>query len=159
MLRPALTLFALAFALPISAQIYQWKDENGRTNYADTPPPNGPVKVLRGAVPQHHVPLAPVENVESAEAVTANETANDPESQFRARRAEAAKAEQQAAAQAAQNAERERFCSQAHNQLQALQSGQRIARMNAAGEREFLSDAQRDEEISRLQRQLAENCQ
>ncbi len=170
LLRPALMLLAVAFALPVSAQIYQWKDENGRTHYSDTPPPSGPVKTLRGAAPQQHAPSAPTSAAEPAavapetaasaagEPVT-DPAASDPEAQFRARRAAAAEAEQQAKVEAEKNAERERFCSQARNQLRGLQSGQRIARMNAAGEREFLSDAEREEEISRLQRQLAENCQ
>ena len=37
---------------------------------------------------------------------------------------------------------------QARNQLGALQSGQRVSRFNAAGEREFLDDAARSTEIA-----------
>lgn len=180
MLRPALVTAALLLALPVSAQIYQWKDADGRTHYSDTPPPTGPVKTLRGATPRQHVPLAPAADAEdaadSAERAAADgqpadgtdenpdaqapdtNAADDVEAQFRARRAAAAAAEQQATAEAERNAERERFCTQARNQLKGLQSGQRVARMNAAGEREFLTDEERSVEISRLERQLTENC-
>ena len=78
--------------------------------------------------------------------------------QLKAERAEA-EAQAKAEEEAARDAERQRFCEQARNQLGALQSGQRVSRFNAAGEREFLDDAARSTEIARLQQQVAEHCQ
>lgn len=157
MLRPALTALALLFALPVTAQIYQWKDADGRTHYSDTPPPSGEVKTLRGAAPQNHTPI--MDATTDAEVVADSEAEDrSPEAQFRARRAAAAAAEEETAAAAAREAERERFCAEVRNQLKGLQSGLRIGRMNAAGERDFLTDAERSAEISRLQQQLAEHC-
>ena len=69
-----------------------------------------------------------------------------------------ANAAAKATADEAKEIERQRFCTQARSQLVALQSGQRIARMNADGEREFLDDAARSEEIARLEQQIGQNC-
>ena len=82
----------------------------------------------------------------------------DPETAFRERRTAEANAAAKATADEAKEIERQRFCTQARSQLVALQSGQRIARMNADGEREFLDDAARSEEIARLEQQIGQNC-
>ena len=34
-----LVMVALCLALPASAQMYKWKDANGKWQYSDTPPP------------------------------------------------------------------------------------------------------------------------
>ena len=83
----------------------------------------------------------------------------DPETAFRERRTAEANAAAKATADEAKEIERQRFCTQARSQLAALNSGQRIARMSADGEREFLDDAARSAEVARLQQQVAEHCQ
>lgn len=150
MMRSVVLLLALSFALfgavqsTGAAQIYTWKDKEGQTHYSDTPPSTGEVKTLRGAPPVQHLPVTDEDADENdAAAVEADGTA---EAAARLSREEQ------------QEADRSRFCSQAQNQLNALKSGQRIARMNAAGEREFLSDAERAEETARLERQISEHC-
>ena len=90
-----------------------------------------------------------------AEAEAAEKAKAEAEAEAARLAAEKAKAEEEAA----RDAERQRFCEQARNQLGALQSGQRVSRFNAAGEREFLDDAARSTEIARLQQQVAEHCQ
>lgn len=162
MTRSAAALLALLIALPAAAQIYSWKDKDGRTVYSDVPPPTGEVKVLR---PGRVVPPAAAANGEAAPAAGAAADAAKPKStaerdlEFRQRRAAEAETQAKADKEAAAAAERERFCAQARNQLKALQSGIRIARPNAAGEREFLDDAARAEETSRLQQQIDQTCQ
>lgn len=164
MIRSAAALLALLTALPAAAQIYSWKDRDGRTVYSDVPPPTGEVKVLRpGRVA---APAAPANGDAAPGAVTGTATdAAKPKStaerdlEFRQRRAAEAESQAKADKEAAATAERERFCTQARNQLTALRSGVRIARPNAAGEREFLDDAARAEETSRLQQQIDQNCQ
>ena len=162
MIRSAAALLALLTALPAAAQIYSWKDNDGRTVYSDVPPPSGEVKVLRPGrvVP----PVAPANGDATPAAGTAADAAKpksaaERDLEFRQRRAAEAESQAKADKEAAAAAERDRFCAQARNQLNALQSGVRIARPNAAGEREFLDDAARAEETSRLQQQIGQNCQ
>lgn len=153
MIRPAALLLALMVALPATAQIYSWKDKDGRVHYADLPPPTGEVKMLRGSTKAAAEPAAAEPAAD--ESVNANV---DPETAFRERRAAEADAAAKVTADEAKEIERQRFCTQARGQLAALNSGQRIARMSAEGEREFLDDEARSEEISRLQQQIGQNC-
>ena len=162
MIRLAALVLALMVALPATAQIYSWKDKDGRVHYADLPPPTGEVKTLRGPA---RPAVEPTADEASADAISAGDTAPqtpdasvDAETAFRERRAAEADAAAKAAANEAKEIERERFCTQARGQLAGLKSGQRIARMNAAGEREFLDDTARNEEIGRLEQQIEQNC-
>jgi len=165
MIRPAVLLLALLTALPVAAQIYSWKDKDGKTHYSDIPPPSGPVKTLRGT-PVAAPVAAPSGEQGEAEAAGGQPAADEGkpktlaerEEEFRKRRAAEAEAQAKAQEEQQREADRQRFCEDARNQLAALNSGQRIARMNAAGEREFVGDEARAADIERLQRQIDENC-
>lgn len=37
--RACLATLAIVLSLPASAQVYQWRDEQGRVHFTDTPPP------------------------------------------------------------------------------------------------------------------------
>jgi hypothetical protein len=158
MIRPAVLLLTLLVALPAAAQIYSWKDKDGRTHYSDVPPPSGPVKTLRGTPPPSAVQVEAEITDDAGTEQPEAEQPPDPETAFRQRRAAEAEAAAKAAQDEADEAERQRFCADARAQLAALESGQRMARMNAAGEREFLDDAARAAESSRLQQQIEKNC-
>ncbi|ENO87652.1 DUF4124 domain-containing protein [Thauera linaloolentis] len=160
MIRPAVLLLALMASFPVAAQIYSWKDKDGRIHYSDVPPPTGEVKTLRGAQPPAP-PAPPAQAGDEAAGGDAGQEGEQPvdaETAFRQRRAAEAEAAAKAAQGQADEAERQRFCSDARSQLAALESGQRIARMNAAGERELLNDDARAAESNRLQRQIDANC-
>lgn len=160
MIRHPLLLAALLLSLPAAAQIYSWKDKDGRVHYTDTPPPTVEVeRVHRGRVTAPAAEPAPgADEAPADEAQKGPPTLAEREQAFRERRAKAAEEAAKAEEEAAREAERARFCEQARNQLGALQSGQRISRFNAAGEREFLDDTARQAETSRLQQQVAEHC-
>ena len=167
MIRRTALAIALFAALPALAQIYSWKDSEGKVHYGDTPPPTGEVNVIRGTPAAKPAP-APAPEPATTPGETDTAKAQDPsrpqtlaerEQAFRERRAAEAEAQAKAEEEAARDAERQRFCEQARNQLGALQSGQRVSRFNAAGEREFLDDAARSTEIARLQQQVTEHCQ
>ena len=167
----AVALFAaLLSAVPAAAQIYSWKDKDGRIHFGDTPPATGEIKVIKGAPGGKSAttlaPPAPAsEGTPTADDAAATQDPSRPqtlaerEQAFRERRAAEAEAQAKAEEEAARDAERQRFCEQARNQLGALESGQRISRFNAAGEREFLDDSARGAEVARLQQQIAEHCQ
>ncbi|ATE60406.1 DUF4124 domain-containing protein [Thauera sinica] len=161
MIRSAAALLAFLAALPAAAQIYNWKDKDGRAVYSDLPPPSGEVKVLQpGRTPP---PAVPANGAAPPSAGTASDTAKpksvaDRDLEFRQRRTAEAETQAKAEKEAATETERERFCQQARSQLSALQSGQRVARPNAAGEREFLDDAARAQEAARLQQQIDQHC-
>jgi glutaredoxin len=53
----SLTLLAvLLFALPVVAEMHKWIDENGITQYSDTPPNNQPTLEIRGNISSYATP-------------------------------------------------------------------------------------------------------
>lgn len=161
MMRPAALLLALFVSLPAAAQVYSWRDKDGRLNYADQPPASGEVRLLHDPR-QRQAQATPAARSSGDATVTASnkpKTLADRELEFRQRRAEAAEAEAKEEKAAAEMADRQRYCEQLRNQLAALNSGQRVSRFNSAGEREYLDDAARAAEIDRQQQQLEQNCQ
>lgn len=168
-MRRSALLLALLVALPVSAQVYSWRDRDGRVHYSDLPPPGMGAQLVRGAAQPAAAPGSEGGSGEAggtpAEAPTGEaSTSEGPKSlaererEFRERRAAAAEAEAEAQKQAEQQAERERVCADMKNQLAGLESGQRVARFNAAGEREVMDDAARNEEAARLRQQIERAC-
>ncbi len=160
-------LLASLLAAPLAhAEIYTWKDKDGRVHYSDKPPSTGEVKTIGPARrPQAVVEEAPAEGEAPAPAANppaaapAEPTLAERELEFRQRRAAEAEAQAKAEEESRRQAERQRACEQARGQLAALQSGQRIARFNLQGEREFISDAERAAETQRVQSFIDSECQ
>ncbi len=151
MRRVCLLVLAAMTALPASAQLYQWRDAEGRVHYSDRPPADVEATVVRpGGVT---APAAP-----AASEAPKPKTMAEKELEFRERRAAAAEAEAKAAKEREQAAERERVCEDARGKLAALNSGQRLVRFNSQGEREYIDDATRAAEVERTQKFLDSTC-
>lgn len=159
MMRRAALLLAMFVTLPAAAQVYSWRDSGGRLNYADQPPATGEVKLLQDPRQARAAPAAPTAGGATVTASNKPKTLAERELEFRQRRAAAAEAEAEETKEAAEMADRQRYCEQVRSQLAALNSGQRVSRFNAAGEREYLDDAARAAEVDRQQQQLEQNCQ
>ena len=160
-----LTIQALLLAaLPASAQVYSWKDKDGRTHYGDMPPPAVEATLLRGPQAGAAPPVRTSGEAGGAADLPAVVSPSAPrslaerEQAFQERRAAEAEAAAKRAEEAAAKDETERFCASAQHELAALRAGQRMVRFNARGEREFLDDQARAEQAARLERQLAERC-
>lgn len=150
MKKAALLLVALLFAAAgASAQQYKWVDRNGRVQYGDTPPPGANAQRLR--TPSGSAAPQPA-------AKSGARTPGDPETEFRKRR-EAAGKEQEKQAGAEQEAQiKKENCARAQAAARDLQSGQRIVRTDAKGERYFLDDAQVAQEAARARQLVQEWC-
>ena len=156
----AAALVAGALASPASVQ-WKWRDRNGQITVSDLPPPRD--------IPERDILQRPDPAAVAATAAAATAAAAPaPQAPARARvaaelaaRRRAAEQEQaaQQRAQAAQLAEqRAQNCRNARNHLAALESGQRLVRMNDKGEREFLDDKQRADETRRAREVIAADC-
>ena len=136
-----------------AAQQYKWTDQNGKTQYGDVPPPGVKAQRLKpppGAAP---APSAAAKKDEKGAAKPLS-----PEAAYRKRQEDAQKeneknekAEQEAAA-------RKENCARAQEQLRQLETGQRIARTDAKGERYFLDDAQVAQEMARTRQIVQQSC-
>ena len=158
----AWTLLAAACALPLAAhaQVYKWVDENGKVRYGDTPPPKAKAKVI--ATPGARSPAAPPAAANAGKANDAKKgplTPAEQEMEFRKRVKEAQESAAKAEKESKEKEARQQNCESARAALRNYQSGQRIARTNAEGERYFLDDAQVAEEASRAQQAVSQWCQ
>jgi len=165
MQKTALSLAAclLAFAAGAQAQsLWKWRDASGQLHISDTaPPPGTPAKNIisgpgGGAAPV----LSPKVDAPSAPA-SAGDSALDKKKKAidkdKADQAAKEKADHDAAV-AKNEAVRKDNCTRAQASLQALQSGQRMARFNDKGEREIMDDDARAAEMKRTQDAVASSC-
>ena len=158
-------LYLIGFAVMLcvgaaNAQQYKWKDARGRTVYGDVPPagvkatPLGPVPAAPAAAPAGGAETAKAAGAKDAKALTPAEK----EMEFRRRVKEA----QEAAAKQADKdkearAQREN-CELAREQERTLASGQRVARVDDKGERYYVDDAQRAQELAKARQNVSEWC-
>ena len=149
--RSALFLLAISLlATPALAQIYKYKDASGRMIISDKPPPG------KGPTGPNLAPLETEVKPAPAAAPAATAKANvDPKLEARRQEQEAkAKAEQDEKTRVYEE-EMKVACAESRTYLTALESGQRVARHAANGEREFLSDEQRATEIDKVKKRLS----
>lgn len=153
MRRATLLVLNLIFALPAGAEVYQWRDAEGKVHYADVPPAKGELRTL-GSSPR------PAESAVTPNDAAAPKTKTlaERELEFRQRLTEKSEAQAKADEEQKETADRQRTCEQARNQLTALKTGQRIAVFNSKGEREYLDDAGRATEIERTEKLAADTC-
>ena len=163
----AALLLGLALALPAAAQ-WKWRDQNGRVQYSDLPPPAGVPEqdILSRPGPgakRRGITMQPVQQAASAPSAAAAAGAlaprtGDPELEAKRKKAEAENTEKQKAAEAKVAAQRQDNCSRAKEQMRTIDSGMRLARTNDKGEREVLDDKARADEAKRTREIIASNC-
>jgi hypothetical protein len=153
-------LVLLALSAPAHAQ-WKWRDSRGQIHISDIPPPRDvpdkdvlqrPELVVRKPAP------LPAPVAAASAAAAPGKAPVDAELEERKRKAEQEqeakiKADQQKAA-----AIRKDNCQRARDQLATLDSGQRIARIKADGEREILDDDARAKETRRAREAIASEC-
>ena len=166
-------MLALLLALPAAAQ-WKWRDAQGRITVSDRPPPREVPErdiLTRPANPQPQRPAVPAPAgtdaapgeavaaaVPAAASASAPPSALERDVQARRRAAEAESAAK-ARAEEQKNAElRADNCRRARGHLATIQSGQRMARTNDKGEREFLDDTARARELQRTNEVIAAEC-
>lgn len=132
---------------------YVWQDEKGVRQYSDVPPP--------ASVPQERILKSPGQTVRpaptAAQPTAAPSSLAEREADFQKRRAEATEKQQKDQEQARQDAERKRNCERLAQYGRALESGERIRGVTPSGERNYLSDEEREREL-RENRRARENC-
>jgi hypothetical protein len=158
--------------LPLAAHAqWQWIDKSGKPVFSDTaPPPDIPEKSIlrRGNLPPSRpnpgiVSLsgsdtAPEKPQAAASPAPEAKPRVDKELEEKIKKAEEAKKAQEAAeAQKVAQAKAEN-CGRARQAKATYDSGIRVARLNAQGEREIIDDATRAQEQKRLQSVIESDC-
>jgi len=146
--------FLLAAAIllmtgPALAQQYRWV-ENGRVRYGDVPPPGVNATRLKGPTPPSSSP--------PAAATKGPMTAAEKEADFLKRQQETAKEREKQDLAAQDAAGKRENCERAQEYVRTIESGQRISRTDAKGERYFLDDAQRAQELNGARQAVKQWC-
>ena len=163
---------ALACSMPASAQ-WAWRDEAGKMVYSDQPPPKSvPAKNIVRQPPAAAAGRARAAGgtASAADDAKAQPSAAAPaaaapaptvaarEIEARQRQQQLAEAEKKAAGEEAQRAQVAENCERLRAYQRALEGGHRIGRINAAGEKEIIGDAQRAAEVDRIRAQIEQQC-
>ncbi len=129
-------LFSLALAAPaLATKVYQWTDSEGVTHFGPQPPPGVEAKEIRprtGHSEPVHYPSAQPQAPGSTPAPSLEGTrayTPDPER-----------------------------CAVARSNLEILRSTAHVSRTNEQGEEEFLSLAEREQQIAEMQRVISRDC-
>lgn len=139
-------ILAVLMTATAHAQIYQWKDENGKTVLSDKPPIGTVVKQRKLEAP------SPTEKTVPQKSMA------DRELEFRKRQKDAQESAEKTAKEKKAKEEREENCSKARRYAQALESGERISSRDEKGERTIMDDTQREREIAKTRQFVLESC-
>jgi Domain of unknown function (DUF4124) len=150
---PFLAVAVLTLSPFALADIYQWKDAEGKTQYSDQPPMDRPARLVKsGAV----VATVAAEKTDEAKSEKKGPKSLDEKDQdFRKRKIAAEKAEKEAAAKAA---EKKAECLAAKNDLKDMTESNRVYERNEKGEKQYLDDKQRDKYAAEVNAKIKQNC-
>jgi type IV secretory pathway VirB10-like protein len=149
---------AMVFAATSFAQQYKWVDKNGRTQYGDTPPPGVKATPLKGPAARASSPEPSPAAKDAKGAPKGPLTAAQQDAEFRKRQQDAEKAREKEAKAGEETQTKSANCAASREQLVAMESGQRIARTDAQGERYYMDDAQREGELARARKNVQQWC-
>jgi hypothetical protein len=159
-LKQTVVACALLACAGVAMAQYVWLNDKGVKQYSDMPPPasvpNSKILKTPNGVTHADTSASSDDSDGDAAKKTAPQTTADKNAEFQKRRAEQAEKDKKAEDKAKQDALKQKNCERARDYQRALESGQRISRVNASGEREFLNDEQRAKEQSDAQRAVAE---
>jgi hypothetical protein len=150
-------VITLAVSAAAMAQPYKWVDQNGRVQYGDAPPAGVNATPLR-SVPGPANQPAPQATEAKTEAKKGPLTPAEQEAEYRKRQLEAQKEQEKQAQATQQAAAKKENCARAQDSLRTFESGQRIVRTDAKGERHYLDDAQIAQETSKARQSVQQWC-
>ena len=144
------------------AQSYKWVDKDGKVRYSDIPPPGG---VKFSAVKPPASTGTPAASPASDGAKDAAKAAPkgpltpvEQEQAYRKRKLEEEEARKKQEDALAADQTRKQNCDRAQENVRVLESGQRITRTDAKGERYFVDDDQRAKDIEVARKSAADWC-
>jgi hypothetical protein len=141
----AVIAVAAIAAQAAQAQVFKWVDEKGRTHYGEKPPEGVKANEVAKPTPPSDPSKAAAPDDWKRRALDA-----------RRDKAERDRGEQER--ETNERAQRERRCRNARVALDRLENVQGLYRYNERGERVYFTDAEREPEKARAQREIREHC-
>lgn len=149
-MKTVITILILLAPLAAHGQLLKCVSKDGKVEYAAQCPP--------GTKPQQT-------GIKSAPGGPSASTASKPkslaeqEADFKKRRTEQSDSQAKQEKEAAEKVQRQRACEEARNYLAGLEVGARVTRIDPkTGERVFLEDAGRAQEVERARQSVQANC-
>lgn len=146
--------------LTVHAQMLKCISKDGKVEYAAQCPP-GTREQQTGikSTPAAAAPAASDKAGDKGADKSKPKSVTEQEADFKKRQVEQAEAAGKKEKEDAEAAQRKRACDEARNYLAGLESGARITRNDPkTGERVFLEDAARAQEVQRAQQSVQANC-
>ena len=131
-----------------SAEVFTWRDADGKVHFSDTPPPGVDAKKIRTGTQPGATPASGA----------AGRSLAEQDMEFRKRQTEGEKSRAKAEQEKKDAEDSKRNCIDARKQLAALESGQRMSRFNEAGEAIPLDDEMRAQEIEKARGSVQSWC-
>jgi hypothetical protein len=125
------------FAAAASAQQYKWTDKDGKVRYGDVPPAGASAARLKAPNAGYPPPAAAPDSKKEEAKKKAPEKQAMTEEQMQMKRDN---------------------CARAQESLRTLESGQRISRIDAKGERYYLEDAEIAQETAKARQSVQHWC-
>jgi len=133
------------------AAITKWVDSDGQVHYSDQPPPpNTQQKTLRS---DDNTQVS-----QNASGVAAPKTIAEREAELKKAQLAKKEAADKAAEKQAVTDAQQANCTSAQHNLATLQSGVRVAEVNAKGEPVYLDDNEREKRIAKAQNDVSTYC-
>ncbi len=130
------------------AQGYKWVDKDGKTRYGDAPPPGVKATTLKG--PSSSASAAsPAAAAKDGDAKKGPMSSAEKEQEYRKRQQASRKDQEKAEQERQAKADKAEDCARVREYLRTLESGQRIARTDAAGERYYMDEGQVAQEVTK----------
>ncbi|CAN5382985.1 hypothetical protein BH11PSE11_BH11PSE11_26830 [soil metagenome] len=164
--KPVAVAVLLSSLASLACAQYVWLNENGVKQYSDSPPPKTVPRdrVLKEPGMRAKPTMEAAQEGEKSAAPAADTSSSaspmslaEKNAEFLKRRQEQAKKDAKAAEADKLAAEQARDCERAKSYKQSLESGVRIANNDKNGERVFMSDEKRAQELSEV-RNTMERC-
>ena len=153
----ALTLFACGVSSALAPQ-YKWTDENGKTRYGDVAPPGAKATLLKP--PSVSPPPSGTGGAvkDAKDAKKGSSAPADQEMEFRKRQQQAQAAREKEEQARTEAANKTQNCARAQDALRTLESGQRISRVDAKGERYFPDEAAIEADKTSARKMVQDAC-
>ncbi|MGE5638929.1 MAG: DUF4124 domain-containing protein [Clostridia bacterium] len=152
MMRAAAFLLTFLVAGAAQAQVFKCVDASGKTVYSQVPCPKG----AKSSTLSNSAPAAPAA---APSGKAAPLTPAEVQQQERLKASKKADEDKKAAENAARSAQFAENCKRAKEQLAAYEAGGRVTRLNASGERYYLSDEDIEREKASARAAVSANCQ
>ena len=158
-------IFVLLFPLTVAsmsaqAEIYQWKDNSGQTIISDAPPPATAKgrRSIGGVKPAVVSEAIPEKTADAPKAADVPKTTAEKDLDFKKRQQESREKADKLAKEQAAEKDKSENCERARRNLAALESNQPVNTLDEKGERTLMDTTQRDQEMERSRKFMADSC-